>query len=209
MFFERPNNGGETAVIVHIDFPEGANREDINEFAELVISAGADPVDLVTGKRDVPDAKLFIGRGKAEEIADALDLHQAELVIFNHALSPSQERNLEKLLQCRVLDRTGLILDIFAQRARTHEGKLQVELAQLQYQSTRLIRGWTHLERQKGCIGIRGPGETQLETDRRLLRELVKAIHARLEKVRAQRNQGRRSRQRSSTPTVGSRSQRM
>merc|ERR1711879_855166 len=125
-----------------------------------------------------------------------------ELVIFNHALSPSQERNLEREFMCRVLDRTGLILDIFAQRARTHEGKLQVELAQLQYQSTRLVRGWTHLERQKGGIGLRGPGETQLETDRRLLRERVKNINSRLALVRSQRQQGREARQRSSTPTV-------
>jgi GTP-binding protein HflX len=202
LFFERPQNGGETAVLVHIDFPEGVNREDLAEFRELVISAGADPAELVTSKRDVPDAKFFIGSGKVEEIHDLVHLHDCELVIFNHSLSPSQERNLERALQCRVLDRTGLILDIFAQRARTHEGKLQVELAQLQYQATRLIRGWTHLERQKGGIGMRGPGETQLETDRRLLRERVKNINARLAKVRAQRQQGRRARQRSSVPTV-------
>lgn len=202
MFFERPDHGGETAVLVHIDFPEGDNREDLTEFTELVVSAGADPVELVTTKRSKPDPKSFIGRGKVEEIQQLLRLHDTHLVIFNHALSPSQERNLEQMLQCRVLDRTGLILDIFAQRARTHEGKLQVELAQLQYQSTRLVRGWTHLERQKGGIGLRGPGETQLETDRRLLRERVKNIHARLDKVRAQRDQGRRARQRSATPTV-------
>lgn len=216
MFFERPTQGvephghkkqghgkqGETVVLVHIDFPEGSNREDLDEFRELVISAGAEPVGLVTTKRTSPDAKTFIGQGKLEEIADLLRLYDCQLVMFNHAISPSQERNIEKALSARVLDRTGLILDIFAQRARTHEGKLQVELAQLQYQSTRLIRGWTHLERQKGGIGMRGPGETQLETDRRLLRERVKSIHARLAKVRAQRNQGRRSRQRSSTPTI-------
>jgi GTP-binding protein HflX len=202
LFFERPQNGGETAVLVHIDFPEGVNREDVAEFRELVISAGADPVELVTSKRDVPDAKFFIGSGKVEEIHDLVHLHDCELVIFNHSLSPSQERNLERTLKCRVLDRTGLILDIFAQRARTHEGKLQVELAQLQYQSTRLIRGWTHLERQKGGIGLRGPGETQLETDRRLLRARIKSIQKRLEKVRTQREQGRRSRRRAEVPTV-------
>ncbi len=202
MFFERPQNGGELAVLVHIDFPEGSNREDLQEFQELVLSAGADPVELITSKRTVPDAKTFIGSGKVAEISDMARLHEAQLVIFNHALSPSQERNLERELQCRVLDRTGLILDIFAQRARTHEGKLQVELAQLQYQSTRLIRGWTHLERQKGGIGMRGPGETQLETDRRLLRERVKGINGRLSKVRAQRQQGRKARQRSSIPTL-------
>lgn len=202
MFFERPNNGGETAILVHIDFPEGANREDLNEFRELVISAGADPVDLVTTKRDVPDVKTFVGKGKVEDIAELVRMHDVHLVIFNHALSPRQERNLEAVLSCRVLDRTGLILDIFAQRARTHEGKLQVELAQLQHQSTRLIRGWTHLERQKGGIGMRGPGETQLETDRRLLRERVKNINGRLDKVRAQRNQSRRARKRSAISTV-------
>jgi GTPase len=202
LFFERPQNGGEVAVLVHIDFPEGPNREDLEEFHELVVSAGADPIGLITAKRDVPDAKFFIGTGKVEDIGELARLHGAELVIFNHALSPSQERNLEKVLQCRVLDRTGLILDIFAQRARTHEGKLQVELAQLQYQATRLVRGWTHLERQKGGIGLRGPGETQLESDRRLLRERVKNINGRLEKVRAQRDQGRRARQRSAIPTL-------
>ncbi len=202
MFFERPDDSGETAVLVHIDFPEGVNREDLSEFQELVISAGAEPVGLVTTKRAKPDAKTFIGKGKVEEIGQLLRLHDAHLAIFNHALTPSQERNLEKELQCRVLDRTGLILDIFAQRARTHEGKLQVELAQLQYQATRLVRGWTHLERQKGGIGLRGPGETQLETDRRLLKERVKNINARLEKVHAQRDQNRRARKRSDIPTV-------
>lgn len=202
MFFERPHNDGELAVLVHIDFPEGHNREDLQEFQELVISAGANPIDLVTTKRQKPDIKTFIGKGKVEEIGELLHLHDAQLVIFNHALSPSQERNLEKILQARVVDRTGLILDIFAQRARTHEGKLQVELAQLEHQSTRLVRGWTHLERQKGGIGLRGPGETQLETDRRLLRERVKYIQARLEKVEAQRELNRRARQRSSVPSV-------
>ena len=202
MFFERPDSGGETAVLVHVDFPEGANREDLNEFRELVISAGADPVGLVTTKRPTPDVKTFVGKGKVEEIGDLVRMNDAQIVIFNHALSPSQQRNLERELKCRVLDRTGLILDIFAQRARTHEGKLQVELAQLQYQATRLVRGWTHLERQKGGIGMRGPGETQLETDRRLLRERVKSINARLEKGRAQRDQNRRARQRSAVPTV-------
>ncbi|WP_419811988.1 ribosome rescue GTPase HflX [Bacterioplanoides sp.] len=208
MFFERPTNNSdqhqstETALLVHIDFPEGVNREDLNEFRELVISAGADPLDLVTAKRSTPDPKTFIGLGKVDEIRELLQLHDCQLVMFNHSLSPSQERNLEKALECRVVDRTGLILDIFAQRARTHEGKLQVELAQLQHQSTRLVRGWTHLERQQGGIGSRGAGESQLETDRRLVRNRVSQIHKRLEKVRAQRDQGRRARQRSSTPTV-------
>lgn len=202
MFFERPSSGGELAVLVHVDFPEGEHREDVEEFQELVVSAGADPAALVTTKRQAPDVKTFVGKGKVEEIAEMLHLHEAELVIFNHALSPSQERNLERILETRVVDRTGLILDIFAQRARTHEGKLQVELAQLEHQSTRLIRGWTHLERQKGGIGLRGPGETQLETDRRLLRARVKSIHARLVKVHAQREQNRRARKRSAIPSV-------
>lgn len=202
MFFERPASGGETAILVHIDFPLDQHREDLKEFEELVVSAGAHPVGLLTAKRQVPDVRSFIGRGKVDELAQLIASHEAEIILFNHALSPSQQRNLEKLLECRVLDRTGLILDIFAQRARTHEGKLQVELAQLDYQSTRLIRGWTHLERQKGGIGLRGPGETQLETDRRLLRERVKSIKKRLQKVRSQREQSRKARNKSNTPTV-------
>lgn len=202
MFFERPASGGEAAILVHIDFPLEQYREDLQEFQELVVSAGAYPVGLITAKRQTPDVRTFVGRGKVEELADIIATEEAEIILFNHALSPTQQRNLEKLLECRVLDRTGLILDIFAQRARTHEGKLQVELAQLDYQSTRLIRGWTHLERQKGGIGLRGPGETQLETDRRLLRERVKSIKKRLQKVRSQREQSRKARNKSNTPTV-------
>jgi len=201
LFFDRPDTG-EGAVLVHIDFPEGADKEDPAEFEELVRSAGGAPLALIKGSRNAPDPKTFVGSGKVEEIREAVEFCEAELVLFNHQLSPSQERNLEQILQCRVLDRTGLILDIFAQRARTHEGKLQVELAQLQHQSTRLVRGWTHLERQKGGIGLRGPGETQLETDRRLLRDRIKLIHKRLSKVQGQREQGRRARKRSSTPSV-------
>ncbi len=201
MLFERPESG-ERVVLVHIDFTGQAEREDLREFEELALSAGALPVATVMGKRAVPDPHLFVGSGKLEEIRSALVAHDAELVLFNHALRPSQERNLERELKCRVLDRTGLILDIFAQRARTYEGKLQVELAQLQHMATRLVRGWTHLERQKGGIGLRGPGETQLETDRRLLRERIKAINARLEKVRAQRKQAGRARARAEVPTV-------
>lgn len=201
MFFERPD-AGETAVLVHVDFQDEKEREDAGEFLELVRSSGADPATLLTGSRSRPDPRTFVGSGKVEELRDALKVHGAELVLFNHALSPSQERNLERELKCRVLDRTGLILDIFAQRARTHEGKLQVELAQLEYMSTRLVRGWTHLERQKGGIGLRGPGETQLETDRRLLRARIKAIHKRLDKVRVQREQNRRSRARAEIPSV-------
>lgn len=205
MFFERPDTG-ETAILVHIDFQDGRESEDPKELLELVRSAGADPAALIEGSRRYPDPRLFVGAGKLDEVREALKAHEAELVIFNHALKPSQERNLEQELSCRVLDRTGLILDIFAQRARTHEGKLQVELAQLEYMSTRLVRGWTHLERQKGGIGLRGPGETQLETDRRLLRARIRQINKRLEKVRSQRDQNRRARSRAdiaSTSLVG------
>ena len=201
LFFERPDFG-ERAVLVHLNLHSESEPEDPKEFEELVISAGGDPVEFVTGSRATPQAKFFVGTGKLEELKAVVEASEAELVIFNHALSPSQERNLEKVLSCRVLDRTGLILDIFAQRARTHEGKLQVELAQLQHLSTRLVRGWTHLERQKGGIGLRGPGETQLESDRRMVRARIKTIQNRLEKVRKQRDQGRRSRSRAEIPTV-------
>ncbi|MCW8917746.1 MAG: GTPase HflX [Gammaproteobacteria bacterium] len=199
--FDRPQSG-ERAVLVHLDLHQESEREDLEEFRDLALSAGALPVAAVSGARRLPDAKFFVGSGKAEEIRQLVLAEEAELVLVNHGLSPAQERNLERLLQCRVLDRTGLILDIFAQRARSHEGKLQVELAQLRHLSTRLVRGWTHLERQKGGIGLRGPGETQLETDRRLLNERIKALHKRLDKVRKQRAQGRRSRQRAEVPTV-------
>ncbi|MEE8059552.1 MAG: ribosome rescue GTPase HflX [Pseudomonadales bacterium] len=201
MLFERPD-AGERAVLVHLDLIHEAEREDPREFEELVLSAGGDPVAFIGGQRSSPNPRYFVGSGKLEEIRLQVRQQEAELVLFNHALSPSQERNLESELQCRVLDRTGLILDIFAQRARTHEGKLQVELAQLQHMSTRLVRGWTHLERQKGGIGLRGPGETQLESDRRLLRARIKLISKRLDKVRKQRNQGRRARRRAHIPTV-------
>jgi GTP-binding protein HflX len=201
LFFERPQVG-ERAVLVHLNLSSEVEREDPREFEELVLSAGGDPTAYVMGQREAPHPRTFVGSGKLQEIADQVRMQEAEIVMFNHALSPSQERNLERELQCRVLDRTGLILDIFAQRARTHEGKLQVELAQLQHMSTRLVRGWTHLERQKGGIGLRGPGETQLETDRRLLRARIRSISARLEKVRKQRDQGRRSRRRAEIATV-------
>ncbi|QYJ72038.1 GTPase HflX [Shewanella sp. FJAT-51649] len=193
---------GETAVLVHIDFSDEERREDLVELQLLVESAGARSVGVITGSRRSPDRKFFIGSGKAEELAALVAATEANVVIFNHALSPAQERNLEQVCQCRVLDRTTLILDIFAQRARTHEGKLQVELAQLRHMSTRLVRGWTHLERQKGGIGLRGPGETQLETDRRLLRGRIKNINKRLERVDKQREQSRRARKRSDMPTV-------
>jgi len=201
LFFDRPDSG-ELAVLVHLDISSGQEPEDPREFEELVLSAGGDPVTMVFGLRARPNAKYFVGTGKLAELQEQVREHKAELVIFNHTLSPSQERNLERALECRVLDRTGLILDIFAQRARTFEGKLQVELAQLQHMATRLVRGWTHLERQRGGIGMRGPGEMQLETDRRLLRGRINSIEKRLAKVRTQREQGRRSRQRASIPTV-------
>lgn len=201
MFFDRPESG-ELAVLVHLNLSHGQDAEDPREFEELVLSAGGDPVAFLTGSRVVPTAKFLISTGKLQELQQLVADNGAELAIFNHTLTPSQERNLERELQCRVLDRTGLILDIFAQRARTFEGKLQVELAQLRHSATRLIRGWTHLERQKGGIGLRGPGETQLETDRRLLRNRIGQIEQRLEKVRSQREQGRRSRQRAAIPTV-------
>ncbi|MDP5208168.1 ribosome rescue GTPase HflX [Microbulbifer sp. 2205BS26-8] len=201
MFFDRPESG-ELAVLVHLELSAIDSPDDPREFEELALSAGADPVSFIFGQRARPDPKTFVGRGKLEEIGRAVQEHGAELVIFDHILSPSQERNIERALKCRVLDRTGLILDIFAQRARTHEGKLQVELAQLRHMATRLVRGWTHLERQKGGIGLRGPGETQLETDRRLLRVRIDAIEKRLEKVRRQREQGRRARSRAEVATV-------
>lgn len=199
--FERPDVG-ERAVVVHIDFSSQGDSEDLGEFRDLVHSAGVDVVATVTGTRNQPSPRLFIGRGKLDEVREAIRETGADVVLFNHALSPSQERNVEREVRCRVLDRIGVILDIFAQRARTHEGKLQVELAQLDHMATRLVRGWTHLERQSGGIGTRGPGETQLETDRRLLRARIKKIHNRLEKVRRQRHQGRRARQRADIPTV-------
>ncbi|MGD8497346.1 MAG: GTPase HflX [Chromatiales bacterium] len=199
--FERPRTG-ERAVLVHIELDQDADREEVGEFVDLVRSAGARDLELITGRRHAPDPRYFVGSGKAEEIRCCVARLEAEVVIFDHALSPSQERNLERLCRCRVLDRTGLILDIFAQRARSHEGKLQVELAQLRHVSTRLVRGWTHLERQKGGIGLRGPGETQLETDRRLISERMKQIGRRLEKVNRQREQGRRARKRAELPTV-------
>jgi GTPase len=199
--FERPRSG-ERTVLVHLDLHAEGVREELQEFEDLVRSAGGQPVAKVTGSRHTPDPRFFVGSGKAEEIRQTVEREGAELALFNHALSPSQERNLERLLRCRVLDRTGLILDIFAQRARSFEGKLQVELAQLKHMSTRLVRGWTHLERQKGGIGLRGPGETQLETDRRLLGLRIKQLHRRLGKVGRQRDQGRRARRKAELPTV-------
>lgn len=194
--------GGDKAILVHLHIHELDGPDDLTEFQLLVNSAGANCLQIITGNKNKPHAKYFVGTGKAQEIADAVAHHQADIVIFNHRLTPSQERNLEKLISCRVLDRTGLILDIFAQRAKTFEGKLQVELAQLNHLSTRLVRGWTHLERQKGGIGLRGPGETQLETDRRLLQIRVAQLKAKLSKVKQTRQQGRARRQKSDIPTV-------
>ncbi|ASQ47494.1 ribosome rescue GTPase HflX [Legionella clemsonensis] len=199
--FERPQ-GGERAILVQLALPGIDTVKAMAEFKELAVSAQAEVMACVEGARSTPEAKYYVGLGKAEEIKQQVLAYKAELVLVNHELSPSQERNLERLLECRVVDRSGLILDIFAQRARTFEGKLQVELAQLQHLSTRLVRGWTHLERQKGGIGLRGPGETQLETDRRLLRERIKSINKRLEKVRRSRDQNRRARQKAALPTV-------
>ncbi|ENV80184.1 GTPase HflX [Acinetobacter ursingii] len=176
---------------------------DVEEFRLLAQSAGATILEHLTVQRNKPDPKFFVGSGKAEEIAQLVEHLEAELVIFDHSLSPAQERNLEKIMKCRVIDRTGLILDIFAQRARTHEGKLQVELAQLKYLSTRLIRGWAAgFEQQKGGIGLKGPGETQLETDRRLIKVRISQLKDKLVKVQHTRMQGRAARQKAAIPTV-------
>jgi len=190
-------------VLVRLGIGAPADPEDIQEFEQLTLSAGAIPVASISGRRDRPDPRLFVGSGKADEIRAAAVEHNADVVLFDHPLSPSQERNLEKLIERRVLDRSGLILDIFAQRARSHEGKLEVELAQLKHIATRLVRGWTHLERQRGGgIGNRGPGETQLETDRRLLGKRVKTLTARLEKIKQQRETGRQQRAEIPVPSL-------
>ena len=199
--FERPQSG-ERAVLVHASpdgLPEESERE---EFSELARSAGAEVTGELVSSRRKPDPRYFIGKGKLDELRVLISENDAELVIASAALSPSQERNLEKELKCRVLDRAGLILDIFAQRARSFEGKLQVELAQLEHLSTRLVRGWTHLERQKGGIGLRGPGETQLETDRRLVGKRIRQLNERLEHVDTRRTMNRRNRMRAEIPTV-------
>ncbi len=203
--FDRPGSTADAAnnaVIVALDFGEDDFAESLAEIKLLVLSAGVNTRDIVHGKRDRPDPALYAGKGKVDQIAEAVAASQSQLVVFNHELSPVQERNLEKRLQCRVIDRTSLILDIFAQRARSFEGKLQVELAQLDHLATRLVRGWTHLERQKGGIGMRGPGETQLETDRRLLAKRVKVLKEKLAKVEAQRAVQRRSRHRAHVLSV-------
>ncbi|VAW49590.1 Ribosome LSU-associated GTP-binding protein HflX [hydrothermal vent metagenome] len=191
----------ERAVLVHVDFYHESDREDLDEFYELVDSAGAEVCTLLGTKRQRPDSKFFVGKGKAEEIQQAVELHEADVVIVNHALTPAQERNLSELVQCQVLDRVGLILDIFAQRARSHEGKLQVELALLKRMSTRLVKGWTHLDRQGG-IGARGPGETQLESDRRLVQGRIKSLETKIDKVRKQRSLGQQARKRTDIPVI-------
>lgn len=198
--FERPDTG-ERVLIVHPEF-RGRDACDLQEFVELACSAGAEVQDSVIVTRNQPESRFLIGSGKVAELAARVRVEKIELLLVSHALTPTQERNLERELKCRVLDRSGLILDIFAQRARSFEGKLQVELAQLRHLSTRLVRGWTHLERQKGGIGLRGPGETQLETDRRLVRQRITRLTERLRKVDQQRELGRRNRVRNRMPTV-------
>ena len=199
--FERPGSGSQ-AVLVSLDFGDNDFAESTAELAQLVISARISIAGLLQGRRVRPDPAFFAGSGKIEELAGLLERSGAQLVIFNHELSPAQERNIEKRLACRVIDRVSLILDIFAQRAHSHEGKLQVELAQLEHLATRLVRGWTHLERQKGGIGLRGPGETQLETDRRLLSKRVKLLKDKLARHASQRELQRRARRRASLLSV-------
>jgi GTP-binding protein HflX len=199
--FERPS-GGNRALLVSIDLGEPDFSDSLEELDRLASSAGAEVVATVTARRTRPDSATFAGSGKVTEIAECVHERSADLVIFNHQLSPAQQRNLEKTLQCRVVDRVSLILDIFALRAKSHEGKLQVELAQLEHMATRLVRGWSHLERQKGGIGLRGPGETQLETDRRLLGKRIKVLREKLLVMRKQRNVQRRSRMRANVFAV-------
>jgi GTPase len=199
--FERPRSG-ERALLVRIGLGAQVDPEDLEEFTQLALSAGAQPVATVTGRRERPDPRFFMGSGKAEELKQAAEAGEADVILVDHALSPSQERNLEKLTGRRVLDRNGLILDIFAQRARSFEGKLEVELAQLRHVGSRLVRGWSHLERQKGGIGLRGPGETQLETDRRLIAQRVRVLTRRLEKIKQQRETGRQMRAEIPVPSL-------
>jgi GTP-binding protein HflX len=199
--FERPRSG-ERALLVRIGLGAQVDPEDLEEFTQLALSAGAEPVATVTGRRERPDPRFFVGSGKAEELKQAAESGEADVILVDHALSPSQERNLEKLTGRRVLDRNGLILDIFAQRARSFEGKLEVELAQLKHIGSRLVRGWSHLERQKGGIGMRGPGETQLETDRRLIAQRVRVLTRRLEKIQQQRETGRQMRAEIPVPSL-------
>jgi len=207
--FSIPENSTQTsdlainnAIVVHCFFEQSKNTDDLTEFLLLAKSANVHILNIITATRSTPQAKYFIGSGKAEEIADAVRQYNADLVLVNHSLTPAQARNLEALCDCRVVDRNGLILDIFAQRARSHEGKLQVELAQLKHLSTRLVRRKTGLDQQKGAVGLRGPGETQLETDRRLIKVRINQLQSRLEKVAKQRNQNRQTRQKADIPTI-------
>ncbi|MDU7785705.1 MAG: ribosome rescue GTPase HflX [Aggregatibacter aphrophilus] len=190
------------AIVVHCFFEQSKNTDDLTEFQLLAKSANVHILNVITATRSTPQAKYFIGSGKAEEIADAVRQYNADLILVNHSLTPTQARNLEALCDCRVVDRNGLILDIFAQRARSHEGKLQVELAQLKHLSIRLVRRKTGLDQQKGAVGLRGPGETQLETDRRLIKVRINQLQSRLEKVAKQRNQNRQTRQKADIPTI-------
>ena len=199
--FDRPGSG-ERAILVCVGLGHAPDPDRVEEFVALARSAGAEVLEVLVATRKFADPRFFLGTGKVAELRQRLVALGADLVVVDHALSPGQERNLEKELNCRVLDRSGLILDIFAQRARTFEGKLQVELAQLEHMATRLVRGWTHLERQKGGIGLRGPGETQLETDRRLIGRRIKTLNDRLDKVLVQRETTRQERKRGSVPTV-------
>lgn len=195
-------NENDKAIVVHVFFSPNKNLDDLIEFQLLAKSAQVEIAQVLTTSRSTPQAKYFVGQGKAEEIAEAVALHDANVILVNHQLTPAQTRNLESLCHCRVVDRTGLILDIFAQRARSHEGKLQVELAQLKHLATRLVRRKTGLDQQKGAIGLRGPGETQLETDRRLIKVRIAQLQNRLEKVAKQRNQNRQTRQKADIPTI-------
>ncbi|ARU65111.1 GTPase HflX [Histophilus somni] len=192
----------DKAIVVHVFFSQNKNLEDLQEFQLLVKSANVDILSIITTSRSTPQAKYFVGQGKAEEIAQVVEQLNADIVLVNHSLTPAQTRNLESICQCRVVDRTGLILDIFAQRARSHEGKLQVELAQLRHLATRLVRRKTGLDQQKGAVGLRGPGETQLETDRRLIKVRITQLQNRLEKVAKQRNQNRQTRRKADIPTI-------
>lgn len=192
----------DKAIVVYVFFSQQRNLDDLAEFQQLAQSANVDILQLITTARSTPQAKYFVGEGKAQEIAQAVESHNADIVLVNHSLTPAQTRNLESICQCRVVDRTGLILDIFAQRARSHEGKLQVELAQLKHLATRLVRRKTGLDQQKGAVGLRGPGETQLETDRRLIKVRISQLQNRLEKVEKQRNQNRQTRRKADIPTI-------
>jgi GTP-binding protein HflX len=204
--FDRPKDSvgqGERTILVNVELTSNRQQSNgIDEFRQLALSSGLNIIQTITVKRKSTEAKFFIGKGKVEELASIVSINEVDLVIFSLQLSPTQERNLEKTLKCQVIDRTGLILDIFALRAKSFEGKLQVELAQLRHLSTRLVRGWTHLERQKGGIGLRGPGETQLETDKRLISKRIKYLNKRLEKVHKQHDLGRKSRRKKDLPMI-------